>query len=39
MFALSEPGKLNTVLAAAELSPYDDEEIECPIVFEDAAAA
>jgi hypothetical protein len=39
MFALSEPGKLDTVLAAAELSPYDDEEIECPIVFEEAAAA
>jgi Methyltransferase domain len=39
MFALSEPGKLDTVLAAAELSPYDDEEIKCPIVFEEAAAA
>jgi SAM-dependent methyltransferase len=39
MFALSEPGKLEDVLAAAELMPYDDEEIECPIVFEDAEAA
>jgi hypothetical protein len=27
------------VLAAVELTPYDDEEIECPIVFEGAAAA
>jgi SAM-dependent methyltransferase len=39
MFALSEPGRLDTVLAAAELAPYDDEEIECPIVFEDVDAA
>jgi SAM-dependent methyltransferase len=39
MFALSEPGKLDAVLAAAELAPYEDEEIECPIVFEDADAA
>lgn len=39
MFALSEPGKLEEVLAAAGLDPYDDEEIECPIVFPDAEAA
>jgi SAM-dependent methyltransferase len=39
MFALSEPGKLDAVLAAAELTPYDDEEIECPIVFGDVGAA
>ena len=39
MFALSEPGKLEQVLAAADLTTDDDEEIECPIVFEDAIAA
>jgi hypothetical protein len=39
MFALSEPGKLDTVLVAAELTPVDDEEIECPIVFEGVAEA
>jgi SAM-dependent methyltransferase len=39
MFALSEPGKLEDVLAAAALTPYEDEEIGCPIVFEDADAA
>lgn len=39
MFALSEPGKLDAVLAAAELTPYADDEIECPIAFEDAYAA
>jgi SAM-dependent methyltransferase len=39
MFALSEPGKLEDVLAAAALTPYEDEEIECPIVFDDANAA
>ncbi len=39
MFVLSEPGKLDAVLAAADLAPSDDEEIECPIVFEDVGAA
>jgi SAM-dependent methyltransferase len=39
MFALSEPGRLDAVLAAAELAAYDDDEIECPIVFEDVDAA
>jgi SAM-dependent methyltransferase len=39
MFALSEPGKLEDVLASAALSPYEDEEIECPIVFADAEGA
>jgi SAM-dependent methyltransferase len=39
MFALSEPRKLDAVLAAAELAAYGDEEIECPIVFEDVGAA
>jgi ubiquinone/menaquinone biosynthesis C-methylase UbiE len=39
MFALSEPGDLDAVLAEAGLAPYADEEIECPIVFEGAAEA
>jgi hypothetical protein len=39
MFALSEPGKLEDVLAAAGLTPDEDEEIECPIVFDDMDAA
>jgi SAM-dependent methyltransferase len=39
MFALSEPGKLEEVLAGAALTPYDDEEIECQIIFEDRDAA
>ena len=39
MFALSEPGKLGSVLASADLTPYEDEEIECPIVFGGAGAA
>ena len=39
MFALSEPGKLEDALASAGLNPYEDEEIECPIVFADAEAA
>ena len=39
MFALSEPGKLEEVLASAALTPYEDEEIECPIVFADVDAA
>jgi SAM-dependent methyltransferase len=39
MFALSEPGKLEDVLAAAGLTAYEDEELECPIVFEEVGAA
>jgi hypothetical protein len=39
MFALSEPGELEEVIAAAALTPYEDDEIECPIVFEDVRAA
>ena len=39
MFALSEPGKLEETLAAAALTAYEDDEIECPIALEDAAAA
>jgi SAM-dependent methyltransferase len=39
MFALSEPGKLEGVLAAAALTPYEDDEVDCPIVFDDIQAA
>lgn len=39
MFALSESGKLEDVLATADLTPYDEEEIESLIVFRDAEAA
>jgi SAM-dependent methyltransferase len=39
MFALSEPGKVEDLLATAGLTPYDDEEIDCPIEFADAEAA
>jgi hypothetical protein len=39
MFALSEPGKLEDVLSAAGLTAYEDEDIECPIAFEDVGAA
>ena len=36
IFALSDPGKLEGVLAAAGLTPYADDEVECPMVFDDA---
>jgi SAM-dependent methyltransferase len=39
MFALSEPGRLEDVLATAGLTPYGDEEIAGSIVFADAGAA
>jgi len=39
MFALSEPGRLDEVLAAAGLTIRDDDEVDCPIVFEDVATA
>ena len=39
MFALSDPGKLEEVLATAALTPYEDDEIECLIVFDDVTAA
>jgi SAM-dependent methyltransferase len=39
MFALSEPGRLEEVLASADLTPYGDEEIECPIAFSTVEAA
>ena len=39
MFALSEPGKLEEVLAAAGLTVDEDDEIESLIIFDDAAGA
>jgi SAM-dependent methyltransferase len=39
IFALSEPGKLDETVAAAGLTPTDDNEIECPVVFEDLESA
>jgi hypothetical protein len=39
MFALSEPGKLDDLLAAAGLTVQDDAEIECPVSFDDADTA
>jgi SAM-dependent methyltransferase len=39
MFALAEPGKLEEVLDAAGLIVDEDDEIETPIVFDDAAGA
>ena len=39
MFALSVPGKLEEVLAAAHLTVQVDAEIETPIVFDNADAA
>ena len=39
MFALSEPGTLDDVLAAASLQVNADDEIDCPVVFDDTASA
>lgn len=39
IFALSEPGRLEGALAAAGLRPYEDDEVECPVLFEDLQAA
>jgi SAM-dependent methyltransferase len=39
MFALSEPGKLDELLATAGLTVQDDAEIECPVSFVDADTA
>jgi len=39
MFALSEPGKLDDALGAAGLTALEDDEIDCPIRFDDVAAA
>lgn len=39
MFALSEPGELDEVLAAAELPVREDDEIACPVAFNDISTA
>jgi len=39
MFALSETGRLDDVLFAAALTMREDDEIECPVHFEDTATA
>ena len=39
IFALSEPGKLDGILAAVRLTPRDDDEVECPVTFDDIDAA
>jgi SAM-dependent methyltransferase len=39
IFALSEPGRLDETVAAAGLTPHADDEIECPVAFEDLEAA
>ncbi len=39
MFALSEPERLDDVLSAVELTVHEDDEIECPVDFEDTATA
>jgi SAM-dependent methyltransferase len=39
MFALSEAGKLEDALAAAALTPFEDDEVECPIGFDDVDTA
>jgi SAM-dependent methyltransferase len=39
MFALSDAGRLEEVLAAAALTANEDDEIECPIVFDDVTVA
>ena len=39
MFALSEPGTLDELLATAGLTVQDDAEIECPVSFDDADTA
>ena len=39
IFALSEPGKLDETLMAAGLTPVADNEIECPVRFDDLESA
>jgi SAM-dependent methyltransferase len=39
IFALSEPGRLDETLATAGLIPWADDEIECPMVFDDVESA
>jgi hypothetical protein len=39
MFALSEPGRLDALLSAVGLAVQADDEIECPVVFQDTRDA
>jgi hypothetical protein len=39
MFALSEPGRLDALLSAVGLSVQADDEIGCPVVFQDTKDA
>lgn len=39
IFALSEPGLLDTTVAAAGLTPIADDEVDCTVVFGDLASA
>ena len=39
IFALSEPGKLDETVAAAGLTPHDDDELACPSVFDEMDVA
>jgi SAM-dependent methyltransferase len=39
MFALSEPGKLDALLAATGLAVQDDEEVDCRVHFDDDKTA
>jgi SAM-dependent methyltransferase len=39
MFALSEPGRLDALLSAVGMAVQADDEIECPVVFQDTKDA
>ena len=39
MFALSEPGRLDALLSTVGLAVQHDDEIECPVVFQDTKDA
>lgn len=39
IFALSEPGKLDELLTVVGLKPRDDDEVECPVRFDDVDVA
>lgn len=39
MFALSQPGKVEEVLAAARLTAIVDDEVDCPVHFQDEDTA
>jgi SAM-dependent methyltransferase len=39
IFALSEPGLLDETVQAAGLTPIEDDEVDCTLVFDDVASA